>query len=152
MAMAMALAAARSSDDIGEAALPAGNDLDAFEKTNLVDTKGRKFRDLRRELQPKLGQVWRHILAGHAVLDATAAGLFVAQAYVGLAGLALVPVGALVIGYTIAYIQLFFHGAAHYNIAWSRKTNDLLAARASSRLDAIVQWLDVYRRGGARQL
>jgi fatty acid desaturase len=121
------MAAARSSDDFGEAALPSGNDLDAFEKSNLVDKQGRKFRDLRRELQPRLARVWMHILAGHAVLAATAVGLFVVQPYVGLAGLALVPVGALVIGYTIAYIQLFFHEAAHYNIARSRKTNDLLA-------------------------
>ncbi|MDB4997006.1 MAG: hypothetical protein JWM74_4438 [Myxococcaceae bacterium] len=128
------MAAARSSDDEGdlpgEVALPAGDDLDAFEKSRLVDSKGRKFKDVRRELSPRLARVWSHILAGHAVLFGTGAALFVARDRLGasnLVGLALVPAGAFVVGYTIAYIQLFFHEAAHYNIAKSRKANDLLA-------------------------
>jgi fatty acid desaturase len=121
------MAAARSSDDIGEAALPAGSDLDAYEKSRLVDSQGRSFKDVRRELKPRLAQVWTHILAGHAVLVGTAVGLFVAQDRLGMVAFAVAPVGALVIGYTMAYIQLFFHEAAHYNIAKSRKTNDLLA-------------------------
>jgi fatty acid desaturase len=123
----MQAALARSSDDIGETPLPAGLDLDAYDKSKLVDREGRAFRDVRRALSPRYAHVWMHILAGHAVLVATAAAAFFVDLHLGLAGLALVPVGAFVIGYTVAYIQNFFHEAAHFNIAKSRKLNDLLA-------------------------
>ena len=50
-------------------------------------------------------------------------------ALVGVVGIAAVRPGAAAIGFTIAYLQLFIHEAAHFGLAADRETNDLLANR-----------------------
>ena len=42
-------------------------------------------------------------------------------------GLIAAGLGAVGIGYAIAYLQLFIHEAAHYNLAATRRANDLIA-------------------------
>ena len=44
-------------------------------------------------------------------------------------GLAAAAVGAVGIGYVVAYLQLFIHEAAHYNLAADRRANDRFADR-----------------------
>lgn len=102
-------------------------DLDRLDKDTLVDTRGRKFKEYKRALKPRYGVVWVELLAGHVALGATVLFLVKIPAlWPPLAPLA-IAVGAFAIGYAVAYIQLFFHEAAHYNIAPSKRTNDALA-------------------------
>lgn len=106
------------------AALP---ELDSIDKNSIVDDEGVTFRDFRRTLRPRFARAWFDIALGYVLIVATAIAV-VALDRVSLRLLPLSAVGgALVIGYAIAYIQLFFHEAAHYNLAKSRRANDLLA-------------------------
>ncbi len=92
----------------------------------LIDYDGRSFKDFRRTLRPRWVQIWSEILIGYVVLVGTSfilTKLDQAKPFF----LLWVILGALVLGYTHAYLQLFFHEAAHSNIAPSRKLNDFLA-------------------------
>jgi fatty acid desaturase len=87
---------------------------------------GTSYVDFVARLKPRYGIVWRDIFLGYAALAATC---FLVAASAGhgwftwVASLA----GAIAIGYWIAYLQLFMHEAAHFNIARGRKRNDLVA-------------------------
>src|SRR5690606_30009629 len=71
--------------------------------------------------------VWIHIAFAWLIL----AGIMSTSAYLqqDMPGLAWIhiPVLAVLTGYFIAFLQLFIHEAAHYNIAPNRKYNDGLA-------------------------
>jgi fatty acid desaturase len=105
-------------------------ELDALDRTGLSAADGTSFREFRRGLRPRYGQVWRDIFLGYFALGLSVAGLW----YVPSGQPLKLPViavwallGALPIGYVVAYIQLFLHEAVHYNIAPKRAANDLLA-------------------------
>lgn len=83
-----------------------------------------------KSLTPRYVQVWRDILLGYAALAVTLALAARAGCPWMIPAAAL---GAIAIGYGIAYIQLFIHEAAHYNIAPSRKWNDRLG-------DLFIAW------------
>jgi fatty acid desaturase len=105
---------------------PAGDQSVAFLKRNaLVDTAGVTFREFRRELTPRYGVVWSHLALGYAALLIVGVAVVV-SAPVTPAWLR-VAVGALLIGFAQAFIQLFFHEASHYNFAPGRERNDRLA-------------------------
>lgn len=76
----------------------------------------------RKQLAPDFAKVKRDIAAGYAALVAILAGVW-------LGGLAAAPLGAVLIGYTVAYLQLFIHEAAHFGLAADRAANDRLANR-----------------------
>lgn len=101
--------------------------LDQIPRDKLVDGAGRSLKDFRRGLGLRVGRVWLDIAGGYVGLFAVVFG----TAWLGAASPAYWPIGivlgALGIGYVMAYIQLFLHEAVHYNIASSRPTNDLLA-------------------------
>lgn len=102
-------------------------DFDKLDKDALVDARGRRLTEFKRGLEPRYAVVWAELLAGHAALGGAVVVLVrVPATYPTLAPLA-VAIGALVIGYAVAYIQLFFHEAAHYNIAPTKRANDVLA-------------------------
>ena len=96
----------------------------------------------RRSLKPHFGIVKRDIALGYVVLGLT---LIVAGRAEGLgAGLFSAALGAIVIGYAVAYLQLFIHEAAHFNLAADRRRNDRLA-------NWLICWqvgtsIDSYRR------
>jgi len=96
-------------------------------KDSLQSSSGVKFRDFRKSLEPRFGTVWLHIGLAYLVL------VLVAAALVNLTGISIsisilsVIIGAGLFGYTIAFIQLFFHEAAHFNLAAEKKTSDVLA-------------------------
>jgi fatty acid desaturase len=102
------------------------SDFDALDKRTLVDRAGTAFLRFRQTLAPRFVRVWADLLAGYLAL----AALVLVAAQTRLPGLALAAVaaaGAVGIGFVMAYIQLFFHEAAHYNIAPTRLRNDRLA-------------------------
>jgi fatty acid desaturase len=79
----------------------------------------------RKTLTPRFAIVWRDIALGYAVL----AAIVVAVGSVsGIPlGLAAACLGAVGIGVTIAYLQLFIHEAAHANLASRRRISDWIA-------------------------
>lgn len=106
---------------------PVGGDASTvfLKRTALVDDGGVAFREFRKGLTPRYGVVWSHLALGYLALLVIGAGV------VASAGLApawtRVLAGALLFGFTQAFIQLFFHEAAHYNFAPGRERNDRLA-------------------------
>jgi fatty acid desaturase len=121
-----------------------GGAFDAVSKGELRNGKGVRYRDFRRQLTPKYALVWLHLSAGYLALAATGLTAVVLGVHFPSLRLPLVAAGALAFGYTIAYIVLFFHEAAHYNLAPSRRVNDVLANLVIGSL--IGQDIAAYRR------
>jgi len=102
-------------------------DFAEIRRDALVSAAGVRYKDFRRSLTPRLGIVWTQLLAGHLALVLTTVAIAVAwRRWPSSLPLAVVA-GACVYGYALAYILLFFHEAAHYNIARDRARNDRLA-------------------------
>ncbi len=86
--------------------------------------------------------VWRDLATGYAALALVL--VLVALPTTGLGGLAAAALGAVGVGAAIAYLQLFIHEGAHWNLARDRKTSDRLA-------DWLLAWhvgtsISAYRR------
>jgi fatty acid desaturase len=106
---------------------PTGESLDQIDKDSLIDSRGRGFREYKRALRPRFFEVWIELLAGHAALVATALAVVLAERRAPHWFPLTVALGAFGVGSAVAYILLFFHEAAHYNIAKGRRLNDTLA-------------------------
>lgn len=102
-------------------------ELDKFDRNALSDQSGRTLKELRRLLKPRWARVWADIAGGYLVLGAIFAALLYADRAVPAFWPLTVVLGASGIGYAVAYLQLFFHEAAHYNLAKDRAFNDALA-------------------------
>lgn len=114
--------------ELEESATTTASDFDRIEKRTLVDRGGIPFREFKTTLKPRFLAVWLNLLPGHLMLAVILAGAVWAQSELPVAAAAgVAALGALLIGYVIAYIELFFHEAAHYNIARTRPLNDFLA-------------------------
>jgi fatty acid desaturase len=112
-------------------------------KATLVDDEGVSYRDFRATLKPRWWTIWAQLGAGYAVLAGVVVGLWL-WAPAGAVAVAAALAGALVIGYTIAFINNFFHESAHYNLLPGRRANDLVT-------NLLMAWLygssiDRYRR------
>jgi fatty acid desaturase len=109
------------------------NDIPISLKSNLVDDRGISYREFRRELAPRWGRIWVEIAAAYAVLALTLIAL-VAWSPGFPVALGAVIVGGGVIGYSLQYLNNFFHEAAHYNLAPVRVLNDRLT-------NLLMSWL-----------
>lgn len=112
-------------------------------KAKLVDEDGLAYRDFRRGLTPRWWRVAFDLVAAYSVLIATLAGIVLLDPGMPWAVVAAIG-GALVIGYTLQFINLFFHEATHYNVVPGRKRNDLV-------VNVLMGWLfassvGLYRR------
>lgn len=106
---------------------PTCTPLDAFRRQDLVDGSGTTYDEFRRRQRPRFGLVWTHLLAGYGALVATTV-LTVLLERAWPRGWPLATLGcAALVGHFSAYVQLFFHEAAHFNLAPSRRGNDRLA-------------------------
>jgi fatty acid desaturase len=119
------------------------NDIPLSLKATLVDDRGVPYREFRRGLEPHWLRVWLEIGAAYAVIAVVLIGLIVWSPGWPLA-IAAVLAGGLVIGYTIQFINCFFHEAAHHNFVPGRRRNDLVA-------NLLMGWLfgssiDLYRQ------
>ena len=112
-------------EDTATAELHVSPDLGNYKRGELTDRNGLSYAEFRAELRPRFVVVWLHIGAGYGALSAcalaTVLGARVVHPWLAAC------VAAVVFGYGQAYIQLFFHEAAHFNIAPSRRWNDRLA-------------------------
>lgn len=102
-------------------------ELDSLERDKLVNQQGVTFKDFRRALKPRFGRVWLDIVLGLLGIVAGVALVIWLDTRFPVAWPLIALLGALPIAYCIAYVQLFFHEAAHYNLASSRSRNDWLA-------------------------
>jgi fatty acid desaturase len=125
----MAVAAQPPAESFDEAA----TDIPIALKGALVDEKGVRYRDFRRTLTPHYGRVWRDIAAGYAFLFTVPVVIALWDPSAGLA-IGAAVVGALLVGYTLAYLNNFFHEAAHHNLLVERRRNDLAT-------NALFGWL-----------
>ncbi|MBS1774138.1 MAG: fatty acid desaturase [Bacteroidetes bacterium] len=101
--------------------------FETIKKSTIVNSKGEKYNEFKSKLKPRFGLVWFHITLGYiALITVLIAAGYMQNKYSTYFWFT-IPVAALLIGYIIAYIHLFIHEAAHYNIASDRKTNDKLA-------------------------
>lgn len=102
-------------------------ELDRVERDKLVDRSGRSFKEVRRGMTPRFARVWFDILAGYLVLGLTCAAIVFLDGRFPRSFPLIALGGGLVLGYVIAYLELFFHEAAHFNLAPTRRLNDFLA-------------------------
>jgi fatty acid desaturase len=102
-------------------------------KAKLVDEQGVAYRDFRRGLTPRYGRVWRDIGLGYAAIFAIPVAILAWDPGFPVSLVAAV-VGALLIGYVMAFVNNFFHEAAHYNLHPDRDTNDRLT-------NAVMGWM-----------
>lgn len=91
----------------------------------LADAHGRNYLDFVRSLKPHYGIVLRDIALGYFSLMFSAAAI-VGLSSVGVPAIVTIGVGALLFGYWIAYLQLFIHEGAHFNLAEDRGHSDML--------------------------
>ncbi len=96
-------------------------------KSTLRDETGLLYSDFKRGLTPKYFVVWRDIGLGYAALAVLAAGLGAAQSAAWWLKIPAVLLGAGCLGFVLAYLNLFFHEAAHWNLARDRAVSDRLA-------------------------
>jgi fatty acid desaturase len=82
--------------------------------------------EFRKRLTPQWGIVWSHIAMGWMALVASNFLIILLSGRHLAMDLLLVGGGSILIGFVIAYLQLFLHEAAHYNLHSQRKINDLL--------------------------
>ncbi len=87
---------------------------------------GRSYVEFVAGLRPRYATVWRDIVIGYTALAATGWLIALSSGHGWITWAASVC-GAVAIGYWIAYLQLFMHEAAHFNIARDRKRNDWAA-------------------------
>jgi fatty acid desaturase len=102
-------------------------DLESTSKPNLLSRAGVSYAQFRQTLVANYPRVWREIAAGWGAILAIDLGLFSFRPdSVAIAVLASV-IGGILIGYVIAYLHLFFHEAAHFNLAARHEQSDRLA-------------------------
>ena len=112
---------------MGDSTARSVTEFDALDRNRLRNSGGVTFPEFRKTLRPLYARVWRDIAIGYLALALAVALAVEAQAHWGLYSLALAPALACLVGYSVAYLQLFFHEAGHFNIAPGRRRNDLLA-------------------------
>jgi len=100
-------------------------DLGDISRRALRDDRGVSYFEVRAALTPRWGRLWAGFLAGHVALVA----VVVAMASLSGRSLALdaltVGAGAVAVGYIVHYLVLFQHEAVHFNLAPTRRGNDL---------------------------
>jgi len=102
-------------------------ELDRFERDQLVDGGGRRYAEVRRGLRPRYGRVWRDIGAGYLALIGLLVAVVTLDASFPRFWWLIGGLGGACIGYVLAYLLLFFHEAAHFNLSSSRAVNDAMA-------------------------
>lgn len=101
--------------------------LEDLKRDQIISISGVPYLEFRKSLTPNYAVVWRDILLGHFALLLTGAGAIAMDIFYPSWRPLTIIICAFLFGYIHQYIQLFFHEAAHYNLAKDRKKNDRLA-------------------------
>ncbi|MBD9356716.1 fatty acid desaturase [Methylomonas albis] len=97
------------------------------EVKSIKDSRGVSLKDFLRTLDINYLEVWVSIIGAYAVLFAVCYLIVQIERESLLLLSVVVTISGLLIGFVVAYLSLFFHEAAHYNIASNKNLNDLLA-------------------------
>ena len=101
--------------------------MESLKLTTLVDDSGRDYAAFRRALRPRWWRVAADVSLAYIVLLVTGWLLVHVSVLSWPQQCLLIVVAGLTFGYWMAYLQLFLHEAAHFNLARSRPWNDRLA-------------------------
>ena len=118
-------------------AAPAG--ADDYSRTfaalrgKLIGHNGERYVAFVRGLKPRYAIVYRDIGVGYVLLAASF-GLTVIAPTWGVPKLVAALLGACLVGYWVAYLQLFLHEGAHYNLAETKDRSDRIC-------DLAISWL-----------
>src|SRR5215510_1892313 len=102
-------------------------------RSRLVGRDGRRYVEFLGDLRPDFRRVCYDIGGGYLLLVLSYAGAAVAPLW-GVPALIAVAVGPILIGYWVAYLQLFIHEGAHYNLAPTKVASDRLC-------DLAISWM-----------
>ena len=106
------------------------NNLEGIAFEDVKNQKGESYAIFRKNLKPKYWMVWRDIFIGYLLMIASLGLVFYMESMLVLSipqKILLVLAGAFLTAFWLAFIQLFIHEAAHYNIHPNKKSNDTLA-------------------------
>jgi fatty acid desaturase len=92
----------------------------------IVDSKGIQYVDFIKTLSPRYGRLFLDIALGYAALLLTCAFVVALPADSVIPGWLGAGLGALSVGFWIAYLQLFIHEGAHFNFDPDRSRSDEL--------------------------
>ncbi|HTO80906.1 MAG TPA: fatty acid desaturase [Methylomirabilota bacterium] len=102
-------------------------------RTRLIGQDGRRYVEFLGELRPDYRRIHRDIGAGYLLLIVSFVLAAAAPSW-GVPAWIAAAVGTILIGYWVAYLQLFIHEGAHYNLAPSRTGSDRLC-------DLAISWM-----------
>ena len=113
----------------------AGDHSGAFGKVRfqIANSRGEKLIDYVKTLSPRYWIVYRDIAVGYGFLFATLTAMGLSERLGASTALVLL-MGSISVGYWIAYLQLFIHEGAHWNLAADREQSDLIC-------DLLISWL-----------
>jgi fatty acid desaturase len=94
-------------------------------RPRLANSRGVQLADFTRELRPNYGRVFFDIALGFIALAIMLGGVTLLQSR-GVSVFLLTPLAAIWTGYWVAYLFLFEHEGAHWNLASDRDSSDLL--------------------------
>lgn len=94
-------------------------------RPRLTNSRGVPLADFARDLRPNYGRVYLDIALGFVALAIGLGGVTVLQSR-GVSIFLLTPLAAIWTGYWVAYLHLFLHEGAHWNLAPERKLSDWL--------------------------
>jgi hypothetical protein len=94
-------------------------------RSRLVDSRGVPLADFVRDLRPNYGRVCFDIALGFFALVIMLGGIALLQSW-SVSIFLLTPIAAIWMGYWVAYLHLFLHEGAHWNLAPDRKLSDWL--------------------------
>jgi fatty acid desaturase len=92
---------------------------------SITNSKGIKLSEFKKHLIPNYFKAWWDITIGYLFLLLSIGLLHFVE--LSLEGLLVGIISSIFIGFFLAYIQLFFHEASHFNLHKNKKVNDDLA-------------------------
>src|SRR5262245_11989071 len=92
-------------------------------RTKLIGSNGERYVIFVRGLKPRYSIFYRDIAVGYLLL-AVSFGLTVTAPTWGIPKLISTLLGACLVGYWVAYLQLFLHEGSHYNLAATKNQSD----------------------------
>ena len=101
------------------------NNLENISFEAVINPKGIPYSQFRKSLTPRYFRAWQHITVAFVLIAIP----FLAYPFLptGWRWL-LAPLTMIYFGYLIAFVHLFIHEAAHFNLHPDKKTNDLLGS------------------------
>jgi fatty acid desaturase len=97
------------------------------EVKSIKDTRGVSLKDFLRTLEINYFEVWFSIICAYVALFSICYLIVKIDTESVVLFSVVVMLSGILIGFVVAYLSLFFHEAAHYNVARNKSLNDLLA-------------------------